>query len=305
MSRKKKHAEHANHERWLVSYADFITLLFAFFVVMFASSQVDKRKAGKIALAVQVAFQQLGIFNASNTHMPISSTEPMPFSQVQLIENALRTTDMSRIEEGTKGTASNKPGRQTPSDVQRELETALLPEIRQHSVSIKVTKEGFVVSLREVGFFDSGSAELKPKARPAIETIAAHLKPRRLNLRIEGHTDDIPIHNASFKSNWDLSTARASTLVSMFIAQYGYDPGLLSAAGYAEYHPVASNQTEEGRGLNRRVDLVVLDPEQGFPVLSKSARPVPLPSILPAPIDLSPSSPPSASAPSHSSRGGR
>ncbi len=282
MSRKKKHAEHANHERWLVSYADFMTLLFAFFVVMFASSQVDKRKAGKVALAVQVAFQQLGMFTASNTKMPLSQTEPMPFSEVQLIENALRTTDLARVEGGGKGTASNKPGRQTPSAVQRELETALEPQIRQHSVSIRITKEGFVVSLREVGFFDSGSAELKVKARSAIETIAAHLKPRRLNLRVEGHTDNVPIHNANFKSNWDLSTARASTLVSMLITGYGYDPGLLSAAGYAEYRPVASNQTEEGRGLNRRVDLVVLDPEKGLPALSDSLKQPSLPSLKPS-----------------------
>lgn len=269
MSRKQKHAGHANHERWLVSYADFITLLFAFFVVMFASSQVDKRKAGRVALAVQVAFQQLGLFSASNAHMALSTSEPMPASQVQLIENAVRSQDLSRIVESQPGASSSGAGR-SPTDIQKELEKALAPEIRQHSVTVSVTKGGLVVSLREIGFFDSGSAELKARAEPAVETIARLLKPRGLVVRIEGHTDNVPIHNASFKSNWELSTARATTLVSMFGTRFSYDPALLSAAGYAEYHPVASNATAEGRAMNRRVDIVILSPEKTLPGLMES-----------------------------------
>jgi len=97
MSRRKRHAEHTNHERWLVSYADFITLLFAFFVVLYSSSQVDKRKVGRLSMAIQVAFQELGVFDTSNTRIPLSDTEPLPFARVQVVENVQRTTDMQPI----------------------------------------------------------------------------------------------------------------------------------------------------------------------------------------------------------------
>src|SRR5215471_7194002 len=106
MSRRKKHVEHANHERWLVSYADFITLLFAFFVVLYASSQVDKRKVGKLALSIQVAFQELGVFETSNTLIPLNDSEPVPFSKIQVVENTERTSDMTRIVQPTKGELS-------------------------------------------------------------------------------------------------------------------------------------------------------------------------------------------------------
>lgn len=260
MSRRKKHAAHANHERWLVSYADFITLLFAFFVVMFASSQVDKRKVGKIALAVQVAFQQLGIFDSSNTHMALNLSEPMPFSEVQMVENAVRTEALGRIVATPPGQPAAATQSITADNIRRELEQALAPEIKAQAVVIHATREGLVVSLREVGFFDSGSATLKPNAEPALAKIAAILRPRRDAVRIEGHTDNVPIHNAQFKSNWELSTARATELVDLFITRYGIAPDRLSAAGYGEFHPVASNSTAEGRSMNRRVDLVVLNP---------------------------------------------
>jgi chemotaxis protein MotB len=258
VSRHKKHAEHANHERWMVSYADFVTLLFAFFVVMFAASQVDKRKVGKIALAVQVAFQQLGIFDSSNTHMALSLSEPMPFSEVQMVENAVRTEALGRVVSETPGQPVSVTHNSTDDEIRRQLEKALAPEIRRQEVLIRATREGLVVSLREIGFFDSGSATLKPSAEPAIAKIAAILGPRRDNLRIEGHTDNVPIHNSVFKSNWELSTARATGLVDLFVTRYHLSPERLSAAGYAEYHPVASNATPQGRALNRRVDIVIL-----------------------------------------------
>src|SRR5437764_8384491 len=97
MSRRRKHAEHTNHERWLISYADFITLLFALFVVLYASSQVDKRKIGKLALSIQVAFQELGVFETSNTMIPLNDAEALPFSQIQVVQNAERTSDMTRF----------------------------------------------------------------------------------------------------------------------------------------------------------------------------------------------------------------
>jgi chemotaxis protein MotB len=115
-----------------------------------------------------------------------------------------------------------------------------------------------VVSLREFGFFDSGSASIKAGALPALDRIASILAIRTCNLRIEGHTDNIPIHTAQMASNWELSTGRATELVRQLIVRYGFPPERLSAAGYAQYHPVASNVTAQGRAQNRRVDLVIL-----------------------------------------------
>src|SRR3984885_12887609 len=137
MSRKKKHPEHVNHERWLVSYADFITLLFAFFVVLYSSSQVDKRKVGKLSLAIQVAFQQMGVFETSNTKMPLSTTEAMPFQDAQVIENVVRTDDLRRIVQPGQGVMSNAVGSSEMMGIQSEIEKALSPEIRAHVVVLK------------------------------------------------------------------------------------------------------------------------------------------------------------------------
>ena len=259
MSRRKRHEEHVNHERWLVSYADFITLLFAFFVVLYASSQVDKRKVGKLALSIQVAFQEMGVFDASNTLIPLSDSEAIPFSQVQVVENDERTSDMRRFVQPMKGQLSPSPSAPL-KNIQAELEKALAPEIKDHVVDVKARREGLIVSLREIGFFVSGSAALRPSSKDAIDRLAAVLKPRTEALRIEGHTDNVPIHNEHFESNWELSTARASDLIKVFIVRYGLEPERLSASGYAEFHPVAPNDSADGRARNRRVDIVILNP---------------------------------------------
>jgi chemotaxis protein MotB len=246
-------------EGGVVSYADFITLLFAFFVVLYASSQVDKRKVGKLALAIQVAFQQLGVFDTSNTQIPLSDSEAIPFSKIQVVENSDRTTDLERFVQPMKGILS--PDSSAPmKDIQDELERALAPEIRRHVVDIKKRRDGLVVSLREVGFYDSGSAVMRPSSRGAIDRLSAVLGPRTESLRIEGHTDNVPIHSSKYASNWELSTARASELIKVFVERYHFDPARLSAAGYGEYHPVVSNDTPEGRARNRRVDIVILNP---------------------------------------------
>ncbi|HUI75238.1 MAG TPA: OmpA family protein [Candidatus Acidoferrum sp.] len=259
MSRRRRGAGHSSRERWLVSYADLITLLFAFFVVLYASSQVDKRKVGKLALAIQVAFQQLGVFDTSNTQIPLSDSEAIPFSKIQAVENSERTADLERFVQPMKGVLT--PITNAPmKDIQAELEKALAPEIQRHVVEIKPTREGLVVSLREIGFFESASAVMRPSSRGAVDRLAAILSSRTESLRIEGHTDNVPIHNSRYESNWELSTARASELIKLFVERYHFDPARLSAAGYGEYHPVASNDTPEGRARNRRVDIVVLNP---------------------------------------------
>jgi chemotaxis protein MotB len=119
-----------------------------------------------------------------------------------------------------------------------------------------------VVSLREIGFYESGAANLRPSSKGSIDRLAAVLRNYTEGLRIEGHSDNQPIHNARFDSNWELSTARAADLVKLFITQYRFDPFRLSAAGYAEFRPVSPNNTPEGRARNRRVDVVILNPPQ-------------------------------------------
>ncbi|HME12847.1 MAG TPA: flagellar motor protein MotB [Candidatus Acidoferrum sp.] len=260
MRRRRKPAQHVNHERWLVSYADFVTLLFAFFVVLYASSQVDKRKVGNLALAIQVAFQQLGVFDTSNTKIPLSDSEAVPFSQVQVVENAERTGDFRRFVQPMKGFLVTTSPAPPLHDVQADLMKALAPEIKKHVVSISTRPEGLVVSLQEVGFYESGSATIRPSARDAIDRLAAVLNSRGESLRIEGHTDNVPIHNQRFDSNWELSTARATELIKLFILQYSFDASRLSAAGFAEYHPVVLNDSDEDRARNRRVDIVILNP---------------------------------------------
>ncbi|HUJ80940.1 MAG TPA: flagellar motor protein MotB [Candidatus Acidoferrales bacterium] len=260
MSRKKRHEEHANHERWLVSYADFITLLFAFFVVLYSSSQVDKRKIGQLAMAIQVAFQRMAVFDNSNTKVPLATTEPMPFQDVQAIENVSRTQDMQRFIQPENGELSGSIVPGELKDIQGELEKALAPEIKRNVLKVSARHEGLVISLREIGFFESGSASLRRSSMDALDRLAAVLGPRDEMLRIEGHTDNVPIHTAQFSSNWELSTARATELIKVFILRYKFSPARLAAAGYAEYHPVDSNDTAEGRAHNRRVDIVVLNP---------------------------------------------
>jgi chemotaxis protein MotB len=271
MRRKRRMEEPVSHDRWLVSYADFITLLFAFFVVLYASSQVDKRKVGKLALSIQVAFQELGVFETSNTKIPLSDTEAVPFSQVQVVENAERTTDLTHIVQPMKGMLSPSSTAKPLKEIQAQLEKVLAPEIQRHIVEVKARREGLVVSLREIGFYESGSSGLRASGRDAIDRLAAILKSRSEALRIEGHTDNIPIHNIHFASNWELSTARASDLIKQLIDRYQFEPQRLSAAGYAEYHPVAANDTPENRARNRRVDIVILNPPAPEQIVDSSA----------------------------------
>lgn len=278
---KKKHQVHVNHERWLVSYADFITLLFAFFVVLYSSSQVDKRKAGRLALAIQVAFQELGVFQASNTRIPLKDDDAIPFQKVQIVENIDKNADLKRIVNPMKGTLSSASQSQSLQDAQEAISKALDPEIKRREVSMSLRREGLVVSLKEMGFFDSGSATIRTGSLGAIGRLAEVLKQRPENLRIEGHTDNVPIHTARFANNWELSTARATQLIQLLITKYGIPPSHLSAAGYGEFHPVTSNSTPDGRAQNRRLDVVILAPLPSTVPLENQEAPAP--AVLPNP----------------------
>ncbi len=239
--------------------------------INYASSQVDQRKVGKLALAIQVAFQEMGVFPASTTQIPLDIDAPMPFSTVQAIQNVERTAELGRISSSPTNSLAGSSDETDLTTLRSELEQALHSEIATRQVSLHRETDGLVISLREFGFFDSGSASIKPQALPALDRIASILAIRTCKLRIEGHTDNVPIHTAQMPSNWELSTARATELIRLLIVRHRFSPERLSAAGYAEYYPVASNLTAEGRAQNRRVDIVILA-EHGSMEISAQAK---------------------------------
>ena len=261
MGRKKKHPEHVNHERWLVSYADFITLLFAFFVVMFASSQVDDRKIGKMARAMQLAFQEMGVFGAMGHTVPMADDGSVP-DTVQMIDPFEKTTRLHMLVPGIPHAVDPE---EEVRGVRHRFESALAeagPEggpPASPAVHLRVDPRGLIISLAEAAFFDSGSAAVRPASYPALDRVMRTLPQVPNYIRIEGHTDNQPIRTAQFPSNWELSTARATFIANYLIKKYDYSPQKLAVAGYAEYRPVAGNGTADGRALNRRVDIVVLN----------------------------------------------
>jgi DNA-binding response OmpR family regulator/flagellar motor protein MotB len=240
--------------------------------VAYSSSQVDKRRVGKLAMAIQVAFQDLGVFQTSTTRVPIDSSSPMPFSKVQAIEGAALTASLlGRIAPSTSdGNSSNAE----TTELWQELEQALGLEIAEEKVALRREPDGLVISLREIGFFESGSAHIKADSEFAFDRIAEILREKSYRLRIEGHTDNVPIHTALYASNWELSTARATVVVRLLIVRNGIAPGRLSAGGFAEFHPIATNGSLAGRAQNRRVDVVILDRDLGAPASGNLPTPL-------------------------------
>jgi chemotaxis protein MotB len=230
--------------------------LFAFFVVLYSSAQVDKRKVGELAVAIQVGFEKMAVYDASKRQSDTGKSQPIVSKldeNVPHVQTLNKLTGAPRPDTATAKLASM-------AEIEKQLNTALSPEIERHTVSVTATSEGIVVSLREVGFFSSGSTVFQPDAQNTLAHFIKVIAPYQLRIRIEGHTDNVPIHTKKYDSNWELSTARATEIIKQFIAQYGVSPDRLSASGYGEYYPVASNDTPEGRAKNRRVDLVVLSP---------------------------------------------
>jgi chemotaxis protein MotB len=239
---------HVSQDRWLVSYADFITLLFAFFVVLYAFAKADQKKQVEVAVAIDTAFRSLGIFPdatrrpASDASIAAGTDKPAIPMNIVMGEDVLSP---AKVKDDLE-------------HIQRELQQTLSNQVAAHTVSIQMGRDGLVISLREAGFFNSGSAIPKPETLGTLRQVAASLGRTPYDLRIEGHTDNIPIHTAEFDSNWELSSARATRIAHLFLDLKSITPERISAAGYAEFHPVASNSTAEGRAENRRVDLVVL-----------------------------------------------
>jgi len=244
MARKKKPEKHQNHERWLVSYADFITLLFAVFVTLYAMSQTDKKKVEEVIASMSASFG----FTAS----PASKPSVIEMGAINIIPNLQK----SAVPRRGKNLGRQQDFRATKASI----EAYLMKSGAQDKVGVSIDQRGLVVSLKEAGFFDSGSASIKRGSLPLLNDVLGALASYSNRMRVEGHTDNVPISSAAFLSNWELSTARA-TNVLQYLMKQDFEPEQLSAAGYGEYHPVADNDSEEGRRKNRRVDIVLLSPE--------------------------------------------
>jgi chemotaxis protein MotB len=248
VARKRGHPEHENHERWLVSYADFMTLLFAFFVVMFATSQTDKARAQQVSDSVKEALDKGGV--AAAVHEILGGT----------------------VDEKGKGNAQMKgAGGSQAQNVKPQAAIAeLLPsmqylskslegEIHQGKIEMHLEPRGLVVSLRQATFFPSGADTVDPNTYSSVEKIAQIIHDLPNSVRLEGHTDAVPIHTARFRSNWELSAARAIAMMELFSGRFEIPPQRMAIAGYADTAPLDSNDTPEGRAHNRRVDIVILN----------------------------------------------
>jgi chemotaxis protein MotB len=244
---KKPLKGHINHDRWLVSYADFITLLFAFFVVLYSTSKADQEKQARVANSIDSAFRALGLFQT-----PVKDADP-----AQVPAHPDGPASPTNIVMGDQLMAS--PAVQADFErIRKQLEGMLSGQIAQHIVSVRVGRDGLIISLREAGFYDSGSDIPHPASTPTINAIAEAIRNTQYDIRVEGHTDNIPIHTDQFASNWELSAARATRMTRILVLDHGFAPHRLSASGYAEFHPVASNSSPDGRSQNRRVDIIVL-----------------------------------------------
>jgi chemotaxis protein MotB len=253
VARKRKHEEeHENLERWLVSYADFITLLFAFFVTMYSISRVDEQKLGSVVESLQRALGSLIPTNATQKDPGAFPSQPTAQTLPEVSQEAEETPSTELREFG-------KLAQELKAEVEGakgELDASRAAQLSQ--IKFLVDKRGLVIRVPESFFFDSGQASLRPEVIPIINVLGKSLSKIPNHIRIEGHTDSVPIRTPQFPSNWELSTARATTIVRYLLTYFQFNPQRLSATGYAEFHPVAPNTTAEGRLQNRRVDMVIL-----------------------------------------------
>lgn len=252
MARKKKHADHENHERWLVSYADFITLLFAFFVVMFAISQVDSQKLGRFVQSMQAALELGGPFPPQGPD-PIGSDGASVQAPPAITSLAVELTP--RHEQAGR---SPETERDSLTAVKAALSRYLTrPEIRGRVRTMR-DRRGLTLSLTDSGLFAPGSEEILQEALPGLARLGELLREINVQALVEGHTDDGQMESPRFPTNWDLSAARAVAVIRYLVDREHVAPYRFAAVGYGPYRPLAPNDTPEGRARNRRVDLVLL-----------------------------------------------
>lgn len=223
--------EHANHERWLLSYADFITLLMIFFIIMYAISNIDKAKYEKLTTALNQAMGDGSAIADTGSKMGGETGNGL-FEDAKLKE------------------------------IKENLDKYLKENHLSDSVSTTIEKRGLVVSFKDSLFFDSGKAEVIPQQIDKLIKISKIINQSMISgsyIRVEGHTDSVPVHNQLYKSNWDLSVMRASNVAQILIDKAGIKPERLSAIGYGEYRPKDDNNTAKGKSNNRRVDILIMN----------------------------------------------
>jgi chemotaxis protein MotB len=223
-----------NHERWIVSYADMLTLLFALFVVLYATSDANPQKLQAVRNSIDQAFS-IGVLSGSNGSSPIFTTGGGLTPSIAEVKSA----DLAALYT-TLGSFSKTSG-------------------LDNKIQIRSDSDSITISLADNLLFDSGSADLKPGSQDVLAQVAGALQGLPNQIRIEGHTDNVPVNSDEFSSNWDLSGARASRVLR-FLVDSGLNAKKLFFAGFAENRPVADNRTAEGRALNRRADIVILYP---------------------------------------------
>ncbi len=225
-------AEHENLERWLLTYSDLITLLLAFFIIMYSMSKVDTAKFERVSRALQSVLR-------GN-------------SQAILLGNASLLEENSG--DGGIGSGDLKV-------LKRSFDKMLADQGLEGKITATLEKRGLVIRIAESTFFDLGSADLMPQAASVLDLITELITKIPNHIRVEGHTDNLPIKSARYPSNWELSVNRATVCVRYLIEKHGFNPEKIAALGYGEYRPIASNDTVDGRNKNRRVDIIVLNME--------------------------------------------
>ena len=265
---KKKHEEHENHERWLVSYADFITLLFAFFVVMYSVSSVNEGKYRTVSESIKAALNPVASQPASRLPFHVGESKPHVISP-----------DLAAI---------NEPAIRRIREMLKSMQKGAKIDVQD----VRVIDNGngsITISLPDWILFRSGEAMVRPEAVEFLKSVADVLIEMGRHVRVLGHTDNVPIRTAQFPSNWELSAARAVMMVRIFSELQGVPAGHLSATGFGDSRPISDNLTPEGRAKNRRVEIVVLERdhhepgEQDASLLESNAASPPAPESSPAP----------------------
>ena len=247
MSKKHKHEEHENHERWLVSYADFITLLFAFFVVMYSVSSVNEGKFRTVSDSIKAALN------------PISS-QPVSSMRFDLGDHKAQLAES--IDKQVLFIRKFQKGLRKRTAAKADITQAVMP----NGLSIKQGDRSIVLTLSDSLLFESGQAVLREEAYPILEAFAEVLNEYGMGVRVEGHTDNVPVSSPQFASNWELSAMRAASVARVLAEIFHVAPDQLMATGLGEFHPVSDNFTPENRAKNRRVELVVTE----SPTLAKT-----------------------------------
>jgi chemotaxis protein MotB len=224
--KRRSEDDKENLDRWIITYADLITLLLAFFIMLYTFSKQDARKYEELSGRLK------NIFQGGRAVLKPGGADA--------------------------GQGQSSAGGEIERELQDELAALAEAKDGKRKISVFMDERGIVIRIMDTAFFDEGRAELKEEAKGALQRIAPTIEKSKKHVRIEGHTDNVPIRTSEFKSNWELSARRATEVVRYLIEKYNFPPDRISASGYAEYHPIAANDTPRNRAANRRIEIILL-----------------------------------------------